>query len=396
MSISRSVKSGVAGVVVRDDIDLASISAPQWDDLTQGIPLLSHAFLSALHETGCAAPATGWRPCYLSAWRDGTLVGALPLYAKTHSYGEYVFDWAWADAFRRYGRRYYPKLVAAVPFTPAPGPRLVAHDGATRVALLQHALDILRAPDLHQGRRYSSLHVLFSTPEEADVCARAGMIIRHGVQFEWQNPGYGDFDDYLAAFNHDKRKKVKQERRRLRDSGIVFQRRTGRDITQADWAFFYECYESTYQAHHSTPYLSAEFFIRIATTMPENLLLVIGERDGRRLCTALDVFDGATLWGRYWGTQAYVPGLHFEACYYQAIEFCIERRIARFAGGAQGVHKLARGLMPVKTFSAHAIADADFATAIASFCEQERADVAHAVDELEAASPFKETRGDAC
>ena len=397
MSIRRSQTPAAApAVTVRGDIDLAAIPASDWNDLTQGIPLLSHAFLSALHETGCAAPATGWRPSYLSAWRNGTLAGALPLYAKTHSYGEYVFDWAWADAFGRYGRRYYPKLVAAIPFTPASGPRLLARDDATRTALLLRALEILRAQGSSQDARFSSLHVLFSTPEEADICARAGMIIRHGVQFEWENPGYRDFDDYLAAFNHDKRKKVKQERRRLHDSGIVFRRRTGRDITKADWAFFYECYESTYQAHHSTPYLSAEFFTRIATTMPENLLLVIGEHGGRPLCSALDIFGDETLWGRYWGTQAYVPGLHFEACYYQAIEFCIERRIARFAGGAQGVHKLARGLMPVKTFSAHAIADADFATAIAAFCAQERSDVAHAIHELEAASPFKETPGDAC
>jgi len=398
MPIRRSLASGApaAAVVVRNDIGLASIPPADWDELTQGIPLLSHAFLSALHETGCAGPAAGWRACYLSAWSGERLAGALPLYAKTHSYGEYVFDWAWADAFRRYGRRYYPKLVAAIPFTPAPGPRLVAHDDATRAALLEAALAMLRTQDDHRGRRYSSMHVLFSTPEEAHACARAGMIIRHGVQFEWQNPGYRGFADYLAAFNHDKRKKVKQERRRLRDCGIVFRRRTGRDITKADWAFFYDCYESTYRAHHSTPYLTPEFFSRIAATMPDNLLLVTGELEGRPLCAALDIFDDATLWGRYWGTQAYVPGLHFEACYYQAIEFCIERRIARFAGGAQGVHKLARGLLPVRTFSAHAIADPDFASAIAAFCERERADVAHAVDELEAASPFKEAPGDAC
>ena len=175
---------------------------------------------------------------------------------------------------------------------------------------------------------YSSLHVLFSTPDEADLCARAGMIVRHGVQFEWQNPGYRDFDDYLDAFNHDKRKKVKQERRRVRDAGIAFRRLVGREITTGDWTFFYDCYESTYRAHHSTPYLSLEFFLRLAASMPDNLLLVIGERNGRPLCAAFDIFDGATLWGRYWGTQAYVPGLHFEACYYQAIEFCIERRIS--------------------------------------------------------------------
>jgi uncharacterized protein len=382
------------GALIRDDIDLVSIRASDWDALTNGQPLLSHAFLTALHETGCAGPGTGWRPCYVTAWRDDTLIGALPLYSKTHSYGEYVFDWAWADAFRRHGRRYYPKLVAAVPFTPAPGSRLIARDDATRSAMLERALALLHGDG--NRPRCSSLHVLFPTPEEAEACARAAMIVRHGVQFEWQNPGYQGFDDYLAAFNHDKRKKVKQERRRLTEGGITFRRRTGRDITADDWTFFYECYESTYRAHHSTPYLSLEFFHRIAVSMPESLLLVVGMREGRRLCAALDVYDASTLWGRYWGTQAYVPGLHFEACYYQAIEFCIERRIARFAGGAQGIHKLARGLMPVTTCSAHAIADPDFAAAIAAFCERERSDVAHAVDELEAASPFKERDTSAC
>ena len=391
--------TAAAGIAVRDDVDLAAISAASWDALAPGQPLLSHAFLAALHESGCAAPATGWRPRLLTAWDGNTLAGALPLYVKTHSYGEYVFDWAWADAFRRYGRRYYPKLVAAIPFTPATGPRLLAAeaaDAATRNALLAYALSLLHAHDDDGSARHSSLHVLFSTEADAEACSRAGMIVRHGVQFEWRNPGYRDFDDYLAAFNHDKRKKVKQERRRLAESGIVFRRRTGRDITDADWKFFYECYESTYRAHHSTPYLTPDFFRRIAMSMPDHLLLAVGLRDGEPLCSALDVFDGATLWGRYWGTRAYVPGLHFEACYYQAIEFCIERGIARFAGGAQGVHKLARGLMPVTTFSAHAIADPDFASAIAGFCERERADVAHAVDELEAASPFKESRGGPC
>src|SRR5580765_1152979 len=208
MSIRRSPESplpSAAGIIVRNDVDLAAIPAADWDSLVDGHPLLSHAFLSALHATGCAAPAAGWRPCYLSAWRDDTLLGALPLYAKTHSYGEYVFDWAWADAFRQHGRRYYPKLVAAIPFTPAPGPRLIATDEATRTALLERVLGLLHAGHGREARTYSSLHILFSTPDEADLCARTGMIVRHGVQFEWQNPSYRDFDGYLDAFNHDKR-----------------------------------------------------------------------------------------------------------------------------------------------------------------------------------------------
>ena len=370
-------------LVVRDDVGVESIPAAEWNALAPGQPLLSHAFLAALHATGCAAPATGWRPCYATAWRGERLAGALPLYAKSHSYGEYVFDWAWADAFRRHGRRYYPKLVAGIPFTPAPGPRLLADDGATREALLAHALDRLRSGSA------SSLHVLFPVDGDVRVCERAGMIVRHGVQFRWENPGYRDFDDYLAAMSHDKRKKVKQERRRVAEAGVAFRRLVGRDIGPAHWDFFTDCYERTYREHGSTPYLSRPFFARIAETMPEHLLLVVGELDGRPLCAALDVFDGGTLWGRYWGTRRYLPGLHFEACYYQAIDFCIERRILRFEGGAQGVHKLARGLLPITTSSAHAIADPDFAAAIAEFCARERSDLAHVVGELEAASPFK-------
>ena len=215
------------------------------------------------------------------------------------------------------------------------------------------------------------------------------MLVRHGVQFRWENPGYRDFADFLATFNHDKRKKVKQERRRVAAAGIAFTRKVGAEITAADWAFFYRCYENTYRDHHSTPYLNLEFFERIGATMPGNVMLALGHRGDTAICAALDIFDADTLWGRYWGTTEHVSGLHFEACYYQAIDFCIERKIARFEGGAQGVHKLARGLVPVTTWSAHAIADAEFARAIAAFCARERVDVAHAIDELDAASPFR-------
>jgi hypothetical protein len=369
---------------VRTDVPLEAIAAAAWDALVPGQPLLRHAFLGALHATGCAAPATGWRPRYVTAWRDDRLVGALPLYEKAHSYGEYVFDWAWADAYRRYGRRYYPKLVAAIPFTPAPGPRLIAAEPAVRTALLRAALALLAADE-----RLSSLHLLFVDDATAATCADAGMTMRAGVQFRWENPGYRDFGDFLAGFSHDKRKKVRQERRRVAEAGVTFERRTGGEIDAADWAFFHRCYANTYAAHQSTPYLSRACFERLGATMPEQLLMVVGSRDGEPLCAALDVFDGQSLWGRYWGTTAYVPGLHFEACYYQAIEFCIERRIARFEGGAQGAHKLARGLMPIATRSAHVVADPAFADAIADFCAREHVDVAHTVDELEAAGPFR-------
>ena len=374
---------GIAACDVRDDVPLELIAPAAWDALVPRQPLLSHAYLSALHASGCASPRTGWTPRYLTAWRDGALAGALPLYAKAHSYGEYVFDWAWADAYRRHGRRYYPKLLAAIPFTPTTGPRLLAPDGTVRAALLA------RARRLMSEDGYSSLHILFPTNEEARACAAAGMAMRHGVQFHWDNPGYRDFADFLGAFSHDKRKKVRQERRRLAEAGVTFTRKVGAEISAADWRFFHACYERTYLEHGSTPYLTREFFTTIGRTMPEHVLLVTGSHARRPICAALDVFTPEALWGRYWGALEHVPGAHFEACYYQAIEFCIERHIERFEGGAQGTHKLARGLLPVATSSAHAIADPDFAAAIADFCRRERAEVARAVDELESATPFK-------
>jgi predicted N-acyltransferase len=387
---SLSDRDGAAApLTLRPDIAVEAIPPAAWNAVAGGSPVTSHAFLCALHETGCASPSTGWSPRYLTAWRGDVLAGALPLYAKAHSYGEYVFDWAWADAYRRHGYRYYPKLVAAIPFTPTPGRRLLAGDDETRAALISAALVRLRPARATRSAPFSSLHVLF--PTEAEICLleSSGMLIRHGLQFRWENPGYRDFADFLGTFNHEKRKKVKQERRKVADSGVTFTRKVGGDITSSDWAYFYKCYEKTYREHQSTPYLSLEFFERIGATMPANVLMALGRQGGEPVCAALDLFDRDTLWGRYWGSTHRVPGLHFEACYYQAIEFCIERKIARFEGGAQGVHKLARGLTPVTTWSAHAIADPDFARAIAAFCARERADVAQAVDELEAASPFK-------
>ena len=368
---------------VRDDVPLEAIDAARWDALAGGTPLLAHRFLTALHETGCASRQTGWCPRYLTAWAGDELAGALPLYEKSHSYGEYVFDWGWADAYRRYGRRYYPKLVAAIPFTPVPGPRLMGHAPGVKAALLDAAQAIVARGEA------SSLHVLFVDDDDLAACRDAGMISRTGVQFHWHNDGYRDFDDFLARFAHDKRKKVKQDRRRVREAGITFRRVVGHELAHGDIAFFHRCYEATYRAHHSTPYLTRAFFERIAATMPEHLLLVVGAHDGQDVCAALDVFDAGTLWGRYWGATAYVPGMHFEACYYQAIEFCIERGLGRFEGGAQGVHKLARGLTPVVTHSAHVIGDAAFAEAIAEYCARECVDIAHTVDELGHSSPYK-------
>ena len=373
----------VASPVIRDDVPLGDIAATSWNALSGSQPFLSHAFLTALHDTGCASPPTGWAPRYLTAWHDGALIGALPLYAKAHSYGEYVFDWGWADAYRRHGRRYYPKWVVAVPFTPVPGPRVLAPHATTRRALLQHAMEGVKQSG------HSSLHILFPTPEEAAEGEAMGMIPRAGLQFHWTNPGYRDFADFLSTFSHDKRKKVMQERRKVAEAGVTFESIRGPAITGEDWDFFFRRYEQTYREHHSTPYLSLDFFERIGAALPDSMLLVVGSRHGRRICAALGLHDGESLWGRYWGTTEFVSGLHFEACYYQSIQFCIEQRLARFEGGAQGGHKLARGLLPVATHSLHVIADRGFAAAIADYCGRERADIAHTANELEAASPFR-------
>ena len=373
---------------------LSSIDASEWNALIgrsgSDTPLLSHAFLHALHESGCASAETGWHPRYIIGRRDGRLDAAMPLYLKAHSYGEYVFDWAWADAYRRYNRRYYPKLLSAIPFTPATGPRLIAASEADRTTLWREAVKLAKTT------RASSLHVLFPESREADALtepAFPGVLHRHGIQFHWQNADgkpYENFEAFLATFSHDKRKKIRQDRAKVAAAGITYRHLDGNTATTADWEFFYACYDNTYRAHHSTPYLTLEFFLMLSASMPLNLLLVIGERDGVPVCAAFNIHDSTTLWGRYWGTGEFVPALHFETCYYQAIEFCITRRLERFEGGAQGGHKLARGFLPSKTHSMHWIADPGFADAIGDFLTRETADIGQVLDELQDRSPYKD------
>jgi hypothetical protein len=367
---------------------LEAVPAEAWDRLHGGNPTLSHAFLDSLHRSGCAAPRTGWTPRYLLRWEGAELAGAVPLYEKAHSYGEYVFDWAWADAYGRHGLEYYPKLLAAVPFTPATGPRLMARSDDVREELARDLLEHARRSGC------SSLHVLF--PSEADAAAlrRAGLLERSGVQFHWRNAGYRDFGDFLAALSHDKRKKIRQERRRVAEAGVVLRRATGREATEADWDFFAGCYRRTYRQHRSTPYLDRGFFGMIARRMPDNVLLVIAERGGRPVAAALDLFSRDVLYGRYWGAVEFVPGLHFEACYHQAIEFAIERGIGVVEGGAQGEHKHARGFGPVKTRSLHWLAHPGFARAVDDYLEREGAGIDQYVDELNERSPFRRSEGE--
>jgi uncharacterized protein len=362
---------------------LEGISAEAWDRLHGGNPTLSHAFLDSLHRTGCASARTGWSPLYLTLWNGDSLDGAVPLYAKSHSYGEYVFDWAWADAYERHGLAYYPKLLAAVPFTPATGPRLMAQSEDVRAKLAAALMDRARRSGV------SSLHVLFPTEAEAGELRAAGFAERAGVQFHWRNAGYGSFDDFLAVLSHDKRKKIRQERRKVAEAGVRMRRATGREASEADWDFFNDCYRKTYREHRSTPYLTREFFAMIASRMPDNVLLVIAEREGRPIAAALDLFSPATLYGRYWGAMEFVPGLHFEACYYQAIEFAIERGIGLVEGGAQGEHKHARGFLPVRTRSFHWLDHPAFAKAVDDFLAREGTGVSAYLDELDERSPFR-------
>ena len=362
---------------------LASVEPSEWDALAGDHPLLRHAFLHALHETGCAARGSGWSPRYITLWDDSRLAAAMPMYSKDHSYGEYVFDWAWADAYERHGLRYYPKLVCAIPFTPATGPRLMAPSATLRRRLLEAALTLARE------HRVSSMHVLFPVPDQARELEAHGMLLRTGVQFHWRNPGYRDFDDFLSRLSHDKRKKIKQERRRVQEAGVEFTWLDGRAATSAHWDFFFRCYTRTYRQHHSTPYLSRGLFERLAHAMPHNLLLVIGTLAGRPICAALNIHNGHTLYGRYWGASQFVSGLHFETCYYQAIEFCIARGIALFEGGAQGEHKLARGFLPEATYSAHWLAQPQFARAVEDFLTRETRGITGYMDELNEHTPYK-------
>jgi predicted N-acyltransferase len=362
---------------------LVSVDLAQWQALAGDNPTLSYTFLHALHETNCASPHTGWTPRYLVLHRDGALQAAMPLYLKDHSRGEYVFDHAWADAFHRNGIPYYPKLLSAVPFTPVTGSRLLAHTQEDRQLLARAALQVARQLDT------SSLHILFPDEQDRQALADAGFMLREGVQFHWENAGYADFDAFLSSMKMEKRKKLKQDRRRVLDAGIDFEHVAGSQITDQALRFFYSCYVSTYEAHYSKPYLSLKFFQRILREQPGSLMIVLAKRAGQPVAVALNLVGGNIMYGRYWGTQEFVSGLHFETCYVQSIEYCIRHGIARFEGGAQGVHKMSRGLVPTPTWSAHWVADRRFADAIADFLAQETAAMDDYIDELAEHVPFK-------
>ena len=357
---------------------LRGVDAAEWNALAGPRPFVRHEFLSGLIDTGCASAQSGWLPQFLLVRRAGALVGAMPLFAKSHSYGEYVFDWAWAEAHERHGIDYYPKLLSAVPFTPVRGPRLL---GAEKELVLEAALEL--------AQDTSSLHVLFPAEDEVSHFVKRGMLIRRTVQFHWRNAAYADFEDFLGRMTRERRKKIRQERRRVAEAGVSCRWYEGEGVERRHWEFFNRCYRKTYAEHRSSPYLSLDFFLRLGATMPQYVAMVVAEREGRSIAASLFLHDGHALYGRYWGAMEHVPLLHFECCYYQAIEFAIAKRLQVFEGGAQGEHKLWRGLLPVEAPSAHWLAHPKFARAVEQFLEREGSGIARYVDELCEHSPFK-------
>ena len=433
--------------------DPRRIDADSWNALlaTQATPtpFIRHAYLAALHDSGSAVPGTGWAPRFLLLWDGAELAAACPLYVKAHSYGEYVFDWAWANAYAEHGLRYYPKALVAVPFTPVPGSRLLARDAATRAALVRALVDWCEAQGL------SSLHVLYGDAADHAACEAAGLMQRQQVQFHWKNrhPAearpFTSFDDFLASLSQDKRKKIRQERRKVAEAGVRFRWARGADIAPADWAFFYRCYERTYLEHGNAPYLTPAFFDAMARDMADAWVLFIAERGGMPIASSLIAVgaDSAgaggamgadfsrlppllqgmarpragvgaaeaaneqheapatgagtpppalaaapaapVAYGRYWGALERVDCLHFEACYYQPIDWCIRHGVARFEGGAQGEHKMARALMPVPTASHHWLAHPAFADAVGRFLAREAEGIDGYMEHLENRSPFR-------
>ncbi len=400
------------------------MDATQWDALLQlqadANPFMRHAYMAALHESGAASPKTGWTPRFITLWRGEDIVAACALYIKAHSYGEYVFDHAWANAYHQHGLNYYPKAVVAVPFTPVPGARLLARTQVDREALVQGLVAWCGEEKL------SSLHLLFANEEDVAACASSGLMLRHTVQFHWLNVAptlvaartalppegtnfprggpaencpvpdamFRSFDDFLASLSQEKRKKIRQERRKVADEGVTFRSSLGVDISPSDWDFFYRCYERTYLEHGNAPYLSRSFFQRMADTMPENWLLFVAEREGKPIAASLIAISSPNAgnriaYGRYWGALERVDCLHFEACYYQPLQWCVEHGFHRFEGGAQGEHKMARALMPVKTSSAHWLAQPAFADAVERFLAREGEGIENYMADLSQRSPFR-------
>lgn len=368
------------------------ISAPAWDALAgTANPFLRHDFLAALERGGCIKPETGWTPQFLTVTSEpanrGTLLGAAPMYLKQHSYGEYIFDWAWAGAYTRANLPYYPKLIVAIPFTPATGARLLLGSGPDREAVAALLIDGARRHA--EAIDASSVHWLFTTADDSARLEQRGYLRRVGCQFHWQNQGYKNFDEFLAQFAAQKRKKTKRERRFVQEAGVSMEAVTGADIQTHHWQAFYTFYRATIAKHGAIAYLTYEFFLELGARMAANVVLMFARHDGRYVAGALNLRGADTLYGRYWGALESFHSLHFETCYYSAIEYCIAHGIARFEAGAQGEHKLARGFLPAPIYSMHWLSRPEFNDAVADFLAREQNGVAFYMNELNEHSPFK-------
>ncbi len=368
---------------------IAEIPAEAWDRLADpDTPFLWHAFLAAMEMHGCVGEPVGWIPRHLALRdRDGGILAVAPCYLKFNSYGEFVFDWSWADAYRRHGRAYYPKLVIASPYTPATGPRVLVGQGPRR---REHAIALIQgATQLAERLRVSSLHWLFTTEEETALLEGQGLMRRVGCQFHWHNQGYDSFDDFLGTLTAAKRKMIKRERRRVTESGLRVRRVRGDAVSEAEWAIFHQLYRATFDKRGGLPTLTLPFFLSIGETLGKHVLLVLAYHEGEVVAAALNLIGQRSLYGRHWGCFRDYHSLHFEVCYYQGLEYCIEHGLARFEPGAQGEHKVSRGFLPTPTWSAHWISDRDFRSAISDFLVTEAEGMESYLADMHGHSPYR-------
>ncbi len=367
---------------------LAEIKAAQWDALnTTGYPFLSYHFLRTLETERCLSPQSGWHPQHIVAYENGDLVGALPMYLKTHSWGEFVFDFAWAEAYQRSGLSYYPKLVIAVPFSPVTGPRLLTNPDATHRHPIASAM-INTAIEQAKARQISSIHGLFLNSEDANTLSSAGFMERLGYQYHWNNQTYSSFDDYLSRFKSKQRKNIKRERRRIQEMGVELKMIEGDEITDDHWQQFYHLYSDTCHRKNGMPYLNLGFFKTLNAQMSQAIVLAVASFENNIMAMSFFIKTDDTLYGRYWGCVEHYDSLHFETCYYTPIEYCIQHNITRFDAGAQGEHKISRGFMPTVTRSAHWVHHPALRPAIQNFLHEEKNHITACLDTLKHNAPF--------
>jgi len=369
--------------------NIADIDPGEWNGLFRSTnPFVCHRFLSALERSGCVGKDTGWEPRHLVMRRNGAPLAAMPLYLKTHSHGEFVFDWAWAEAYARHGLDYYPKLLTAIPYSPVTGPRIGLAPAEDRCLLVEEVVSCVRETCGALG--CTGWHLLFPEAALEPALALSGLLARHDVQFHWRNRPYADFDAFLGCLRAARRKNVRKERSKVAQAGVQIRRVTGGQISDEAWQGFYACYRHTYLKRSGHPgYLNREFFRLLRATMAEQLMLVVAERDGQMLASALFLFDDRTLYGRYWGALEQVDCLHFECCFYQGIEFCIEQGLEVFDPGTQGEHKLVRGFEPVETASFHWISDPRFRAALGEYLEREKHGVRRYREQARSLLPYR-------